>query len=50
MEHDNIITENKVVVNICGEVEFLLTKESEELGYFSTEEGKRLIAEIIKQA
>ena len=43
------ITENKVILNEQGEVEFLLTEETQKLGYFSIEEGKRLGAQIIRE-
>ena len=44
------ITENKVILNEQGEVEFLLTEETQKTNCVSVEEAKRLIAEIIKQA
>lgn len=44
------ITENKVILNEQGEVEFLLNEDTQQTGCVSVEEAKRLIAEIIKQA
>lgn len=44
-----IITENKVILNERGEVEFILNEETSRLGHVSIEEGKRLIAQIIMQ-
>lgn len=49
MDKKNIITENRVVLNENGEIEFQLTEESQKLGYFSIDEGKRLGAQIIQQ-
>lgn len=43
------ITENKVILNEQGEVEFQLTEETQKLGYFSIEEGKRIGAQIIRE-
>lgn len=50
MDGKENITENKVIINERGEIEFLLTEETKKLGHVDIEEGKRLIAEIIKTA
>lgn len=49
MKNKELITENKVILNEQGEVEFLLTEETQKLGYFSIEEGKRLGAQLIQE-
>lgn len=43
------VKENKVIINEQGEVEFLLTEETQKLGHLSIEEGKRLGAQIIQE-
>lgn len=43
------ITENKVILNKKGEVEFLLNEETRQKGYFDIEEAKRLGAQIIRE-
>lgn len=48
MNSKDLITENKVFVNEQGGIEFLLTEETQKLGHMSIEEGKKLIAEIIR--
>ena len=48
MNSKDLVTENKVFVNEQGEIEFLLTEEAQKLGHMSIEEGKQLIAEIIR--
>lgn len=50
MKKMKTITENKVILNEQGEVEFLLNEATQQTGCVSVEEAKRLIAEIIKQA
>lgn len=49
MKDKELITENKVILNEQGEVEFLLTEETQKLGYFSIEEGKCLGAQLIQE-
>lgn len=44
-----IITDNKVILNEQGKIEFQLTEETKSLGHFSVEEGKRLGAQIIQE-
>lgn len=44
-----IITENKVILNERGEVEFIMTEGTRQKGYFDVEEAKRLGAQIIRE-
>lgn len=47
MHNKEIINENRAFINEQGEVEFLLTEETKNLGHVSIEEGKRLGHQII---